>query len=371
VTLGASDPISGLGTTSIVVDGGAPVAADGTPVLLQGEGGHTVTMTATDIAGNQATSTAAFLIDTVAPVVALPAAQSPSPAIPTVTPNGDAMGESLAVPYAVSEAATVTAIVTNAAGAVVRTITANAVAGTGGAEWDGRSVKGVPVPDGRYAVTLTATDPAGNVSTPVSTPIDVYSALTSVSRTLGLFYPQDGDALAPTSAVTFRLLTAARVSIDIVNVNGDVVRRVWADRAVAAGNASWSWNGRLANGAWAPRGTYRLLVRASNGEQAATGVATVIADAYRTVTSTTSPARGSVFTITAVTAERLSTTPRVTVRQPGLAAWSVTMKKVGPTTWKASIRPKAGGKAGSMSLTIQAKDAKGATNGKILRLVLR
>jgi hypothetical protein len=75
--------------------------------------------------------------------------------------------------------------------------------------------------------------------------------------------------------------------------------------------------------------------------------------------------------VTAVTAEKLSTAPTVTVRQPGLTAWKVTMTRVSSTTWKASVRPKAGGSAGTMSLTVAARDAAGGKNSTVVRLPLR
>ncbi len=97
----------------------------------------------------------------------------------------------------------------------------------------------------------------------------------------------------------------------------------------------------------------------------------VTARAFRVTTSVSSPVRGSSFTMTAVTAEALSTAPAVTVRQPGLAAWKVTMTKVSATTWKATIRPRSGGKAGTMSLTVAARDTAGGTNATAVRLALR
>ena len=366
-----TDATSGVRTKTISVDGADPVSLGKAAVAVAGEGEHTVSVTATDVAGNAATTSRTFVIDTVAPVVELLALAAEGSSIPTVTPNGDKAGESIAIPYSVSESAAVTAVFADGTGVVVRTITGKVEAGAREAAWDGRTAKGVAVPDGRYTVTLTGTDPAGNASSPVVAPVDVYAALSAISRTPALFFPQDGDALAAKSTVRFTLLAPARVSLDVVDGKGTVVRTAWADRDFEAGSQSWSWNGKRADGTRAPRGTYRFLVRATNGEQAAAGAATTIADAFRTVTSTTSPARGAAFTITVVTAERLATTPRITVRQPGVSTWSVTMTKVSSTTWTTTIRPRKGGTAGPMSLTVQAKDTEGGTNAKVVRLSLR
>jgi flagellar hook assembly protein FlgD len=371
-----SDPASGVAGATISVDGAPAVTLGATPVAVAGDGSHAVTVSARDAAGNAGSATTTFVIDTVAPVLALtppadPSSAGPSPAIPTVTPNGDGRGETLAVPYTVSEPAVVTAVVAGPDGTVVRTLTEQAAAGPGDAGWDGRTATGAAVPDGRYTLTLVATDPAGNAGAPVATPVDVYAALARVTTKPTLFFPQDGDRLATKTVLTFALLSPARVSIDVVNAGGTVVRTAMTDRDLAAGPVSWAWNGRRTDGTWAPRGSYRLVVRATNGTQATEASAAVLADAFRTTTSVASAVRGRSFTLTAVTAEPLSTTPVVTVRQPGLTAWSVTMTKVSSTTWKATIRTKAGGTAGTLQLSVRAKDSAGGTNSRVVRLAIR
>jgi len=366
-----TDATSGVAARTISVDGAPAVPLGDTPVVVDGDGSHTLTVAATDAAGNVGSATTTFTIDTVAPVLELPPVQATGPVVPTVTPNGDGSTETLAIPFSVNEAATVTAVVTDAAGAIVRRLAGAFQAGARQIAWNGRTAAGVPVPDGRYTVILTPVDPAGNAGAPVATQVDVYAALASVSRSPTLFFPQDGDKLATKSTVTFRLLSPATVSLYVVDASGAAVRSAWTDRALPAGPVSWAWNGKRADGTWAPRGTYRFVVRATNGTQSAAASASVLADAFRMTTSTASPARGSSFTITAVTAEGLSTTPTVTIRQPGLTAWKITMTKVSSTTWKATIRPKTGGSAGAMSLTIAARDTAGGSNATTIRRTLR
>ena len=183
---------------------------------------------------------------------------------------------------------------------------------------------------------MTGRDPAGNVSAPVTQSVDVYAALTGLTRTPALFYPQDGDALARTATLSFRLLSPAQVTVRVEDAAGRVVRTAYSARQLPAGTATWTWNGRLADGTFAPRGTYRLHVAATNGEQRAAQVTTVLADAFRVTSSVTTAVRGHAFTITARTAERLSTTPVVVVREPGLAPWTVTMTKASGGTWTAT-----------------------------------
>ena len=63
---------------------------------------------------------AVFVIGTVAPILELPLVEGSAATVPTVTPNGDGSRETVAIPFSVNEAATVTAVVSDAAGKVVR-----------------------------------------------------------------------------------------------------------------------------------------------------------------------------------------------------------------------------------------------------------
>ena len=105
--------------------------------------------------------------------------------------------------------------------------------------------------------------------------------------------------------------------------SGTVVRTGIKDKAFPAGPATWAWNGRTDAGAFAPRGAYRIVVAATNGTQGPRSAPRVHADAFRISTSAAAAVRGTAIKVTAVTAERLSTTPRVVVRQPGLDPWTV------------------------------------------------
>jgi hypothetical protein len=142
------------------------------------------------------------------------------------------------------------------------------------------------------------------------------------------------------------------------------------DKALPAGAATWSWNGKDDTGAFVPRGKYRIVVSATNGTQAASQSVTVTADAFRLSTSATTATRGKSLTITAVTAEGLSTTPKVVVRQPGLDPWTVTMTRKTSTTWIAVVKPRRGGTAGTLSLKVKATDARGGANSSVIKLPL-
>ena len=255
--------------------------------------------------------------------------------------------------------------------AVVRTLTAKVAAGPQTVTWDGRNDAGKVVPDGRYTVSITATDLPGNTGTAASEPVDVYAALASLARDTGLFYAQDGDRLATRTTVTFTLRSPATVTVAVLDSTGKAVRKPMTGKAHAAGLVTWRWNATADDGSSVPQGRYRIVVTATNGTQTASQSVTVDAMAFRLAASSADATRGTAFTLTATSAEALATAPVVIVRQPGLPAWSVTMTRVSTTRWTAIIRPKKGGTAGTIALVVRAKDVSGGTNQSVLRLALR
>jgi flagellar hook assembly protein FlgD len=368
ITPAVSDATSGAAGRTASVDGAPATAMRGPSLVVKGEGRHTVTFTAADVAGNTTTATTTFTIDSVAPIITIPPAGAP---LPLVTPNGDGRSERVSLPYSVSEPASVTATITADGGTVVRTLTGAAGTGANALAWDGRTAAGTPVPDGRYTVTISGRDPVGNTGGGATTKVDVYAALAGLARTPAAFFPQDGDRLAPTTTASFTLRSPAKVTVRVLDPTGVVVRTGMSDRSLPAGAVGWSWDGRTDAGAFASRGTYRIAVTAGNGAQFATQETTVVADAFRVTTSVSTAIRGRNLTITAVSSEPLASAPRVTVRQPGVRAWSVAMKRTGGVTWVAVIAPRKGGSAGTLSLSIRATDSSRGTNTSALALALR
>jgi flagellar hook assembly protein FlgD len=363
------DASSGVASKRYRVDDDASTTAvTDEPIVVTGDGPHTVTVSSVDVAGNRATVKASFVIDTTAPTVSLP---EPGASVATVSPNGDRVRETVALPYSVTEDGTLTVVVTGADAKPVRKLSLPVAAGDGTVAWDGRTAAGVAVPDGRYTVTFTARDLAGNAAEPVTGEVDVYSALAGLTRTPSLFFPQDADALSGKTTIAYTLLTDATVTIRVLDTTGAIVRTGPNGKVTAAGARTWAWNGLTDDGAFAPRGGYRIEVLATNGVQAAAIGTTVLADAFKVSTSAATATRGKAMTVTARTAEPLSTTPKLVVRQPGLDPWTVTMVKASATTWTATITPKKGGTAGTMSLVVKAKDSKGGANSSVARLALQ
>jgi flagellar hook assembly protein FlgD len=324
-------------------------------------------VTAVDKAGNRTSTALDFVIDTKAPVITLPAATE---TVATVTPNGDRIGERVAMPFAVSEPGSVTGVVTSSDATVVRTLSAPMAAGDNTLEWDGRNDAGKPAPDGRYLLTLTPRDLAGNAGKPETIAIDVYAALAALTRSPKVFFPQDGDALAARSTASFVLRSPASVTIQVVDKDGAVVRTGMTDKSLQAGPAKWTWNGWTDAGTFAPRGAYRIVVATTNGTQRSEQRVPVHADAFSLSASVTTAVRGTAFKVTAVSAERLSTAPRIVVRQPGLEPWSARMTQLSSTTWVADVKPRKGGEAGTLTLVVKAIDSKGGANASTTRMVL-
>jgi flagellar hook assembly protein FlgD len=264
----------------------------------------------------------------------------------------------------------VTARIAGPGGATVRILTLPAT-DHGTVTWDGRTASGKALPDGRYTIGLSGRDAAGNVGDSVPVVVDVYAALADVARTPALFYPQDGDALARTATVRLGLQARAKLTIQVVDAAGAVVRTAFADRTTPKGDVSWSWNGRVRGGAYAAPGAYRIVVTATNGQQRVTRTAAVRADAFRLATSVVDATRGTPLTVTAVSAEALATAPVVVIREPGVPARTVAMTKASGATWTATLTPKRAGAAGTLSLTVRALDAARGRNASTLHLALR
>ena len=116
-----------------------------------------------------------------------------------------------------------------------------------------------------------------------------------------------------------------------------MVRTVKTRAARAARRYAFTWNGRNDAGAYVARGSSRSEVHATGGTLASTQTASVVTDAFRITVSDTTPARRQRITVTATSAEALSTIPRLVVYQPGITHWTVTPTKVSTGVHRATI----------------------------------
>ncbi len=325
------------------------------------DGAYTATLEAVDAWGNaHATASIRLAIDTVKPSLAGLALQGSPPAV--FSPNGDGVADTARFGFTSTEAGTVLAKVRNAAGAAIDTFSEAMPSGAGSATWDGRTSAGSVAPDGTYGVELAPRDLAGNVGAALAATVDVYDALGFVKASAPAFYPLDLDALSRTVRFTFVLAAPATVTLDLLGPTGAVVRAVRAAAPMPAGAAGWTWNGRLANGSFAPRGSYRLRVQAGDGVRSAVQAARVVLDAFRMTISDTTPGRGQLVTVKVVSTEPLRTLPRIRVAQPGVAPWVVATRRISSGTYAVTFRLKRGGPAGTIGLKAVATDSRGGSN---------
>ncbi len=317
------------------------------------DGTYRWVLRATDGWGNGPLETdGSVVVDTARPAVTVDEAAD---AVRQFSPNGDGSGDTVGFAVGASEPGTVVAAVRNAADQVVDYASTTVGVAGGTVTWDGRNKDGAYVADGLHTMAFVARDRAGNRSEAQVRSVAVYAALGSTTSSRPVFYPQDGDNLARTTTLSFRLRSAATVSWTVENAAGVVVRTIKTGESLAAGPHAFTWNGRNDAGAMVPRGTYRTVVTATDGTFAATQKATVVASAFRISVNDTTPRRGQRVTVTATSAEALDRAPRLRVYQPGIAAWSVTMRKIGTRVYRVTVTLRSSA-TGTLRLRVSAPD---------------
>jgi flagellar hook assembly protein FlgD len=272
------------------------------------------------------------------------------------TPNGDGTTDSLPFSVSSTEDGTAIGVVRDASNAVVSTISAPLMNLSATLAWDGTATGGAPAPDGAYTITFAARDVAGNTSAGQARPVVIDRALGFVSTNHGLFFPQDGDNLASTVTFSFRLASPATVTWTVQNTVGTVVRTIKTAEPLGAGFYTFVWNGRNDAGAYVGRGGYWSTVVATDATTTLTQRSAVLADAFRVAVSDTTPARGQRITVTAYSAEGLAAAPRLTVFQPGISGWGLTMARVSSGVYRVTITLRSSAK-GTLRLKVEALDA--------------
>ena len=332
------------------------------------DGTYTYRLSAADGLGGVVDRTARVRIDTAPPVATLARGTSASA---TLSPNGDGAGDAWTGTLNVNEGAFVDAAILGGDGTVVRHLSASSAAGTVKMTWDGRSDGGGGVADGRYVVTLRVRDAAGNVANGPAVTVTVYRALSRVTASTSLFYPQDGDRYAPSTALGFTLLAPATVTWTVADAKGRTVATRFARVPLAAGGQAWTWAGIDSTGARVAAGAYTAILTATNGTLSVTSRSPLTVAAFRTTVNPTVATRGRSITVTAVSAEPLAATPRLTISQPGVASRTVPMVKVATNTYRTTTRLSASGRSGTLGLKISGIDAGRGTNVGTASVTLR
>lgn len=340
--------------------------AAGVPVP---DGTYTVAVTAADGWGNApATATLRVVVDTVAPV--LEQVQVQAAGAPVFTPNGDGYRDSVGVAYASSEAGTITATVRDAGGSVVATFDAPMVGGTGSVAWDGRTSGGAFAHDGTYELTLRPSDRAGNRGGTLATAVVAYGALGFVASSATAIHARDGDRLARTTKLSFRLLAPATVTWTVENEAGVAIITRVANQALPAGSYAWTWGGRLPSGAWAPSGIYRSRVVATDGVTTVAQTKSLRLDAFRVTLSDSTPARGQLITATIVSTEPLRANPRLSYTQAGQAPVVLSTIRTSTYGYKVTFRLSTRGTVGPFVVRIAGYDVDDGYNSSRATFVM-
>ena len=275
-------------------------------------------------------------------------------------PNGDGSRETIALTATNSEPGSFIVRVRNSANVLVRLFTVASGTSATSVVWDGKNSSGAVVPDGPYIMRVYPVDAYGNAGTWAERTVNVVTALKSVKASAPVFYPQDLDTMAKTTTLSFVLTRPMTVTWTIRDAAGAVVDTRLSAVERPAGTTSVVFNGRRLDGTMLPPGRYTSFVNATDGTLMASQAVAFDADAFSATLSDATPARGQSVTIAVTSAEPLTATaPRAYFYEPGLAAWSVPLKKTGTYTYKATVTLKKGGAAGTLTVKILGTDSKG------------
>jgi flagellar hook assembly protein FlgD len=202
------------------------------------DGVYSLTLKATDAAGNSTTVTRSVVVnDTIGHPRLSPA---------WLSPNGDGVDDATKLSFRTTRSAKVTVSVSDTSGKVVRRVSLGTLAG--GAHtwsWDGRGGAGAVLPDGTYALSVKAANTVGSVAVAVRAHVDTtppsatWSSNTvtmKFGRTVRLGY-RVSDALSPRASVTLVVTSAAGKLVKSVTLPAVAVsaKTAWAFKPTARG----------------------------------------------------------------------------------------------------------------------------------------
>jgi subtilisin family serine protease len=202
-------------------------------------------------------------IEIVRPVAVSAALRSAKASPAAISPNGDGRADRTSIAYTLGAAATVTVTVRDAAGRVVRTLANGArPSGSTSVAWDGRrsSAAGAPVvPDGSYAVVVSATTDAGTWSIAIPVTVSIRGVAVSGLTASPVFPYVDG--YRDTSSITFTQGGTATATVYVYRGTSTKAVRALSQGRHARGAVTASWDGRDASGRAVAAGAYRVRVR--------------------------------------------------------------------------------------------------------------
>ena len=122
--------------------------------------------------------------------------------------------------------------------------------------WDGQAHGGVPVPDGRYRITIWVGDVSDNRTTKAFDIIrDTVPMAVSTSATPWVITP-NGDGRGDTMVLAWNNAESGQSLGRVYTAAGAVVR-AWSKTGTAG---TYTWDGRNRSGTWMPSGKYRYRI---------------------------------------------------------------------------------------------------------------
>jgi hypothetical protein len=173
------------------------------------------------------------------------------PIAPTLSPNGDTVGDHETLSYKLVRTSTVSAKLIAPDGTSRELEAGPKPPGRYTLSWDGLDpAAGTRAAEGRYRWNVTATDEAGQVST--------HERTFNVDNTLGF-----AQVSAKARQISFALTREANVRVTVETRHGDILRTV-ARGPRPPGTVTASWNGRDGRGKRVRRGTYVVRIAATS-----------------------------------------------------------------------------------------------------------
>ncbi len=166
---------------------------------------------------------------------------------PAISPNGDGVNDEVTVGFTISQQATWTLEIRDAAGQlvchdggegkVIQTV------------WDGRDDDGRLLPDGAYTLQVDATSAAG-VARPATATVRLDTApphLESADVTPDPFSPND-DGQSDVAQISYTPAEAVQARVSVVDGDGKALRRLTSWTWVTASAQKAKWDGRILSG---------------------------------------------------------------------------------------------------------------------------
>lgn len=283
---------------------------------------------------------------------------------PVFTPNRDGLSDAVTIRYTLSEPAFLTVRVRRPNDTEARRYTFWSEAGPGTFTWNGRTDSGKIAADGRYRIEVLPRDRGGNEGVPATVAVRLLTAIAQPAASAELFHAADDDTLAPETTFSVEVRHAATVAWRIEAQDGSVVRRS-PEIAAEPGAATWTWDGRDEAGAHVGDGRYTAIVTATTEDGSYSHAVRVRQMAFDAAGDWTVRA-GDTQRIRVESAEPIEGLLTITVKQPRMPAYTLTVRRESETAFSARWVAREG-RAGTVRITITGTDTAGGTQTRLYK----